>query len=90
MWLLWVQIIVTTWCLSEGTRCFPGGHATTMWLQQPTAVATYPTEALCLEALVQRRNFADVPTIVRPQDGAWQQEQNKTSWCAPRAEHTVP
>lgn len=89
-WVLCVKLTVATFCLPVGTPCLPGSHTSTTRLHAPAPLATYPTEALCLTAVDQRRRFADVPTLVRQHAGPLQVEYAWTSWCAPLETSSPP
>ena len=81
LWIMWVGVLVTTFCLSE-QPCVPP------YTTQVTMVRPYPTQEDCWRALPQtRREFERVWDLLdHPSPTEWQgppAERTLTLWCAP-------
>jgi hypothetical protein len=84
-WILWVGVLVTTFCVAERPCLAP-------YTMQATVVRHYATEADCARALPQaRQEFERVWDLLdHPSAHEWQgppAERTLTLWCAPEGTH---
>lgn len=87
MWVLWIQSLITLFCVSMGAVCRPSdlGHPTWHHGEPYAFVERYATEAEC-EVVRSVKELSQRPTFGLTENGTVMIEHSWALWCAPAEE----